>query len=931
MRLRESLVGLMSRAIRRPALTLALLVAPAAAGAALATGLRPSTAMSTFVSSSSPSYRATQRDYRSFGGEAVIVLVREPLTDLLLSSDLGRLSELEACLSGQVLSADRSLRAFIPHAPSAQQPPYGGWDGVCAQLARTRAVRVVYGPGTFLNEAVIAVDRGLEQLLGAIGRRGRAAAGEAYALARARGEPPRKAEQAARAAARLALQQEEDQLAQFALETGVSSPPAIDNAAFISEIAFDQARGVNQPKTKFAYLFPTARSALIQVRLRDGISTARQARAIALIRRAVRMPIFALRYGGTYTVTGEPVVVSDLTGQITHSLLVLLLTAVGVMALALAVVFPRRLRLLPLGVALGAVAITFGVVALIGAKLTMASIAALPILIGLSVDYAIQFQARALEGRPGGAVGAAGAALGAVRAARAGAPAILTAALATGAGFLVLLLSPVPMVGSFGLLLVLGIAIAVPCALLGGAAALVLAERDGGALGAAVRGAGEILAEAREPARRRLAAALGKLAHGHGRARREAGLAAMLAPLVRHPGRVLAVGTVLAALGWAADAQIPVQSNITRLVPSAMPALRNLRTLERTTGSSGEIDVIVRARDVATAGVLSWMSSYERRLLAHFGYNARAGCRHATLCPSLSLPDLFSSTQPGPGANRAGSPTSAQIKALLGSLPPYFKQAVIARDGRVAELSFGIRLMALARQQRVLDYMRSQLHPPVGVSAQLAGLPVLAAEANAALASPMRRLEMVLAGLAAVGLALALVRRRIRQALVPLLPIALAGGWSGLILYLIGIPLNPMSATLSALVIAIATEFSVLLSERFAQERAASGEPFHALLCAYRSTGAAVLASGATAIAGFGVLMFSAIRMLSDFGLVTVIDLGASLLGVLVVLPATLALAEQAALRPPAPRGRRWPRPAWRRPGRGRLARRRRRGPVLSA
>ena len=50
---------------------------------------------------------------------------------------------------------------------------------------------------------------------------------------------------------------------------------------------------------------------------------------------------------------------------------------------------------------------------------------------------------------------------------------------------------------------------------------------------------------------------------------------------------------------------------------------------------------------------------------------------------------------------------------------------------------------------------------------------------------------------------------------MPLVPIMLATGWSALILFVIGIPLNPMSATLGALVIAISTEFSVLLSERY--------------------------------------------------------------------------------------------------------------------
>ena len=46
-----------------------------------------------------------------------------------------------------------------------------------------------------------------------------------------------------------------------------------------------------------------------------------------------------------------------------------------------------------------------------------------------------------------------------------------------------------------------------------------------------------------------------------------------------------------------------------------------------------------------------------------------------------------------------------------------------------------------------------------------------------------------------------------------------------------------------------------------------------------------------TAIAGFGVLALSDITMLRDFGLVTLIDLSVSLIGVLVALPAALVLA----------------------------------------
>jgi predicted RND superfamily exporter protein len=142
---------------------------------------------------------------------------------------------------------------------------------------------------------------------------------------------------------------------------------------------------------------------------------------------------------------------------------------------------------------------------------------------------------------------------------------------------------------------------------------------------------------------------------------------------------------------------------------------------------------------------------------------------------------------------------------------------------------------------------------------------------------------------------------------VPLVPIVLATGWSALVLFALRVPLNPMSATLGALVIAISTEFSVLLCARYREERAAGHEPAAALRRTYRSTGAAVLASGITAIAGFAVLALSDVRMLADFGWVTVVDLTVSLLGVLAVLPAVLTLAERRAAAAPAPEPERAP------------------------
>jgi hydrophobe/amphiphile efflux-3 (HAE3) family protein len=861
----------------------------------------------------------------------VIVLIRERLTDLVQTGDLATVSQLEACLAGQQLLANSQLGSFVPVAPGAARP-YGGPRSPCAGLMRTHDVEVVYGPGTFLNRAVAAVNDQVQGMLSNARRTVQRDAQEAYQLALARHLSRAQAQQAANAAGQLAYQQQLQQLEQLYLTSGIKGVPRIDDPQFIPQIVFDPLRGVGQPKARFSYLFPTSDSALIQARLRPGLTASQQAQAIAWIRAAVRMPRFGLRYGGTYTVTGVPVVINDLGDAITGSIGVLLIAALLVMAVALLLVFRNRLRLLPLAIALAAVGITFGATSLFGGSLTMASIAVLPILIGLGVDYAIQFQSRTQEvlrapGTPGSpAVSAEGrprpphlwAGRTIARAAGAGAPAIATAAAATGTGFLILLLSPVPMVRGFGLLLVVGIVVALACALTAGAAAMALSERvipgwlvglidafreAGEIMGRALGEAWEILRDSGRALARRVGPAarpLSRDAHRRGWAKpaltRATALArAAIATALARPGRVLAVGLLLAVLGWVADTQTSVQSDVTKLVPSNMPALQDLHTLEHVTGVSGEIDVVVGARDVATPRTIAWMVGYENRLLAHYGYVETRGCSQATLCPALSLPDLFCSGGQSSQGQCAGL-TSASIDALLAAVPSYFKRAVITPDRRQASLAFGIRLMPLSRQQRVISYMRAQLHPPPGVSAQLAGVPVLAAQANADLSSVGRRLLTLLVGLLAVGLVLLAIFRRAERALVPLIPIVLATGWSALIVFLIGIPLNPLSAALGALVIAVSTEFSVLLSERFRQERAAGLDLAMALSRTYRSTGRAVLASGITAIAGFAVLMFSSITMLRDFGFITLVDLSVSLAGVMLILPAVLALAERGQL-----------------------------------
>jgi hydrophobe/amphiphile efflux-3 (HAE3) family protein len=824
--------GTLARAVaqfatRRAAIVVALVAALSLIALLLALGLHTSAATDTFVDRDSSAFQATERFHRQFGDDPITVLVRarrgtdlcKPscrLVDMLLTEDLARITALEGCLAGNL---PRGARPLSP---------------VCTEIARRKRIKAVYGPGTFINESARQISSRFSSQGSNRAVEADRAAEAARRLAKAKGLPPADQDRLARRARELVLAQAQRDALALGLRYGLSSVPSLNNPEFVLRLVFEPSLGAAVPKSRFAYLFPNERSALIQVRLRPGLGDSEKKETIELAREAVASPAFKL-VRGEYLVSGVPVVTAGVASSVSGSLRGLLLAAVILMAITLALVFRSGLRMLPLALALSATALTFGAMRVAGVPLTIATIAVLPVVIGLAVDYAIQFQARVQEG---GSV---------ADAASAGAPVIATAGLATAAGFLTMLFSPIPMVRSFAVLVVVGIVLAFVVTLTAGVA--ILSRYRGGR------------SRPPRPLPRRAGAAL--------------------AMAVGRPRAVLGIALAAAVLGWAAGTQIDVVSDVQRLVPGDLREIEDVHALEDETGVSGDVDVVVRSRDLTEPAVVRWMVDYQRRVLRRHGYSEQRRCRDADLCPALSLTNLL-----GTGA---GSPR--QIKAVLDALPRYFSQAVVSRDRRTANIAFGIRVMPLDKQERLIDDMRSQLDPPPGVRAELAGTPVLAADANADLESS--RQLVTLAGLAAVFLVLLAVYRRLIDAIVPLIPIALATGWSALVLFVVQIPLNPMSATLGALVIAVSTEFAVILTARYRQERAA-GLPLEAALeRTYERTGAAVLASATTAIVGFGALITSDVRMLRDFGVVTVVDLTVALLGVMLVLPAALVWAEQ--------------------------------------
>ena len=166
--------------------------------------------------------------------------------------------------------------------------------------------------------------------------------------------------------------------------------------------------------------------------------------------------------------TGAPVLLKDINDYLTGGMLTLGAIAVAIMIVILLVLFDVRWRLLPLAVILIGIVWAFGLAGYLGIPLTIVTIAGLPVMLGIGIDYAIQMHARVEEevlvGRADHPIQETARNLG---------PALLVVTFDAVFAFAALRFAKVPMLRQFGLLLAVGIAviclgsIIIPLAILG--------------------------------------------------------------------------------------------------------------------------------------------------------------------------------------------------------------------------------------------------------------------------------------------------------------------------------------------------------------------------------------------------------------------------------------------------------------------------------
>ena len=107
-------------------------------------------------------------------------------------------------------------------------------------------------------------------------------------------------------------------------------------------------------------------------------------------------------------------------------------------------------------------------------------------------------------------------------------------------------------------------------------------------------------------------------------------------------------------------------------------------------------------------------------------------------------------------------------------------------------------------------------------------------------------------------------------------------------MYFLDIPLNPVTSTLSGLAIGIGVPFVIHVTNRFRETLLITDSPVDAVRTTLKTTGGSLFGSAFTTMAGFGILMTSSLKPFQQMGQVVVVALGFALVASILILPTLL-------------------------------------------
>ncbi|MHC1624838.1 MAG: hydrophobe/amphiphile efflux-3 (HAE3) family transporter, partial [Methermicoccaceae archaeon] len=348
------------------------------------------------------------------------------------------------------------------------------------------------------------------------------------------------------------------------------------------------------------------------------------------------------------TVTGEAPFSVEMEEEMNRTMGILLIISATLMVLALWLLFPVRFRLLPIFIVLIGIIYTFGVMGFVGIGMTMVTLSVFPILIGIGIDYAVQFHNRIeeeLERRePKDAVVYTVGRLG---------PAVGIALLITSLGFFSLLTSSIPMVQDFGKLTIIGLISCYFTALFVGVL-LVYSLDDWD-----VRKKRKNNRDTEHKSRAEDVIV--------------GGIVRITSASARRPFLVFTIALLLSGTGIYYDQKVDVQTDVQTFVPEDMHALLEFEKIINLIGGSDQINVIVNG-DIHDPDVLEWMYLF--------------GKHEQQTHPDIKTVDSIATVLVEMNGGKIPQ-SSSEVDALLANVPDYTLNKLV-KGNTIAVINFGI-------------------------------------------------------------------------------------------------------------------------------------------------------------------------------------------------------------------------------------------------
>ena len=537
------------------------------------------------------------------------------------------------------------------------------------------------------------------------------------------------------------------------------------------------------------------------------------------------------------TVTGKPALMQSITEEMAKSNGPILALAGLLMIVALLISFNHvKWSLLPIPIVFLGIIWTFGAMGFLHIPFTMVSMSAFPVLIGIGIDYAIQFHNRIDEEF----LKCKSPVLAVIETVGHVSLPVMIALIITAMGFVSLLTSSVPMTRDFGLLCLIGLFLCYMSALFVGVTLLYLIARRSSS--AKETNAQDVVASV--PKDTAIGIIIGRVSD----------------LCIERWRLVLAVALFLSLAGIYADTLVQVDTDFKNYVPQDLPPLIDFRHMSDFFGGTDTLDLIVQADDITDPDVLKWMDEFCIYLKGSrdqvYGYDSIA----ATV----------------KRANSGEIPVDqTEIRRLIATISATtLTRQLDGHDTALVKLDVNKELTNLGAEgtERLIAEIDKDIiwhEPPPGVSVRETGDAVVMTTVISALTTG--RTEMTLLGLLLIFVVLLLIYRDLIKALLPVLPMLVVIGWMGGVMYVSDMKYTPLTATLGALILGVGSEYAILMMERFYEELTKIGQPLEALKIAARRIGSALIASGLTTIFGFAALISSPFLITNNFGIITVL------------------------------------------------------------